>query len=167
MYPDPALIVGVVGTVRLNSLEEDTSDGMRYYAFAQGTGSIADLVVRTDGNPLLMTSAIKEAVTAVDPSQAVSTVSSLETMVSDSLAGRRLIVWMLGAFAILALLLAMIGIFGLISYLPTQRTHEVGTHTSVPLSQWISSWAAIPVNGRERRSGTGRTDPWVQRPSHP
>ena len=122
----PALIVGVVGTVRLSSLEEDTSDGMRYYAFAQGTDFIADLVVRTDGNPLLMTSAIKEAVTAVDPSQAVSTVSSLETMVSDSLAGRRLIVWMLGAFAVLALLLAMIGIFGLISYLATQRTHEVG-----------------------------------------
>ena len=122
----PALIVGVVGTVRLSSLEEDTSDGMRYYAFAQGTDFIADLVVRTDGNPLLMTSAIKEAVTAVDSSQAVSTVSSLETMVSDSLAGRRLIVWMLGAFAVLALLLAMIGIFGLISYLATQRTHEVG-----------------------------------------
>ena len=122
----PALIVGVVGTVRLSSLEEDTSDGMRYYAFAQGTDFIADLVVRTDGNPLLMTSAIKEVVKAVDPSQAVSTVSSLETMVSDSLAGRRLIVWMLGAFAVLALLLAMIGIFGLISYLATQRTHEVG-----------------------------------------
>jgi predicted permease len=122
----PALIVGVVGTVRLSSLEEDTSDGMRYYAFAQGTDFIADFVVRTDGNPMLMTLAIKQAVAATDPSQAASTVSSLETMVSDSLAGRRLIVWMLGAFAVLALLLAMIGIFGLISYLAARRTREVG-----------------------------------------
>jgi predicted permease len=122
----PALIVGVVGAVRLNSLEEDSSDGMRYYAFAQGTDFSANFVVRTDGNPMLLTSAIKRAVAEVDPSQAVSTVSSLETMVSDSLAGRRVIVWMLGAFAVLALLLAMIGIFGLISSLVAQRTQEVG-----------------------------------------
>jgi predicted permease len=121
-----ALIVGVVGTVRLNSLEEDSSDGMRYYAFAQGSAISADFVVRTDGNPMLMAAAIKQAVAAADPSQAVSTVTSLETTVSDSLAGRRLIVWMLGAFAVLALLLAMIGIFGLISYLAAQRTQEVG-----------------------------------------
>ena len=122
----PALIVGVVGTVRLNSLEEDTSDGMRYYPFAQGTTSLADFLVRTDGDPARMASTMKQAVATADASQAVSAEIPLETMVADSLAGRRLIVWMLAAFAALALLLAMIGIYGLISYLTAQRTQEVG-----------------------------------------
>ncbi len=122
----PALIVGVTGTVRLSSLEEDTSDGMRYYPFAQGTNILADFLVRTDGDPMRMAAPMKQAVAAIDASQAVSTETSLETMVADSLAGRRLIVWMLAAFAALALLLAMVGIYGLISYLTAQRTQEVG-----------------------------------------
>jgi predicted permease len=122
----PALIVGVVGTVRLSSLEEDTSDGMRYYPFAQGTNILADFLLRTDGDPMRMASAMERAVAATDGSQAVSTETSLEAMIADSLAGRRLIVWMLAAFAALALLLAMIGIYGLISYLTAQRTQEVG-----------------------------------------
>ncbi|HUH63616.1 MAG TPA: ABC transporter permease [Terracidiphilus sp.] len=122
----PARIVGIAGTVRLSSLEEDTSDGMRYYAFAQGTNILADFLVRVDGDPMPMASTMKQAVAAVDPSQAVSTAIPLETMVADSLAGRRLTVWMLAAFAALALLLAMIGIYGLISFLTAQRTQEVG-----------------------------------------
>ncbi|MGB6691935.1 MAG: FtsX-like permease family protein, partial [Terracidiphilus sp.] len=122
----PALIVGVVATVRISSLEEDTSDGMRYYPFAQGIDHMADFLVRTDGDPMTMASTLKQAVALTDASQAVPSVISLETLVSDSLAARRLIVWMLGAFAGLALLLAMIGIYGLISYITAQRTQEVG-----------------------------------------
>ncbi len=122
----PALVVGVVATIRISSLEEDTSDGMRYYPFAQGIDHMADFLVRTDGDPASTTTMVRQAVTEAGGSQAVATETSLETLVSDSLAGRRLIVWMLAAFAALALLLAMIGIYGLISYLTAQRTQEVG-----------------------------------------
>jgi predicted permease len=122
----PALVVGVVATVRLNSLEGDTSDGMRYYPFAQGQNIMADFLVRTDGDPNRMAYALKNAVASADPSQTVSSITSIETLVSDSLAGRRLIVWMLAAFAGLALLLAMVGIYGLISYVTANRTNEIG-----------------------------------------
>jgi predicted permease len=122
----PALVVGVVATVRLSSLEEDTSDGMRYYPLAQTGGETATFLARTSGDPAARAPAIERAVASTDSTQTASDVEPLADMVSDSLAGRRLIVDMLAAFAALALLLAMVGIYGLISYLTAQRTNEVG-----------------------------------------
>lgn len=122
----PAVIVGVVATIRNNSLEDDTSDGFRYYALAQGSDNITNFVVRTNGDPNALASAIQRAVTSADSTQTASIIQPLEDLVAESLAGRRLIVDMLTAFAGLALILAMVGIYGLISYIATQRTNEVG-----------------------------------------
>lgn len=122
----PAVIVGVVATIRNSSLEDDTSDGFRYYSSAQTPDNLANFIVRTNGDPGALTASIQRAVTSADGTQTASTIQPLDDLVSASLAGRRLIVDMLTAFAALALILAVVGIYGLISYITTQRTNEVG-----------------------------------------
>jgi ABC-type antimicrobial peptide transport system permease subunit len=82
--------------------------------------------VRTQGKPYLLTQVLPRAITAADATQTIFDVSSLESRVNASLASRRLIVWLLTAFSGLALLLALIGIYGLISYVTVQRTNEFG-----------------------------------------
>jgi predicted lysophospholipase L1 biosynthesis ABC-type transport system permease subunit len=121
-----AVVVGVVATIRNNSLEEDTADGMRYYSLEQGGDRAATFLIRTHGDTHLLASAMQRAITSADGTQTSNNVESVADMVSGSLAGRRLIVDMLAAFAGLALLLAVVGIYGLISYVTTQRTGEVG-----------------------------------------
>jgi predicted permease len=121
-----AEVVGVVADVRPDSLEEDVSDGMRYYPYSQSANGMASIAVRTDGDPLALTSALTRAIAAADPAQTAFNVGTLESRVDASLASRRLIVWLLTAFAGLALVLALVGIYGLISYVTEQRTNEIG-----------------------------------------
>jgi predicted permease len=121
-----ALVIGVARTIRLTSLEEDSSDGMRYYASAQEEDALTNFLIRTNGDPNSFVPAMQRAVASADSAQAAYDIQTLESLVSGSLAGRRLIVDMLAAFAALALLLAIVGIYGLISYITIQRTGEVG-----------------------------------------
>jgi len=121
-----ATIIGVVGNVRFSSLEEDTGDGMRYYPYAQQPNWAASFVVRTERNPDLFAHTLQRAVTAADSTQTIFEIGPLQSRVNASLASRRLIVWLLTAFSGLALLLALIGIYGLISYVTVQRANEFG-----------------------------------------
>ncbi len=122
-----ALIIGVVSTIRLSSLEEDSSDGMRYYASAQADDALTNFLIRTNGDPNSFVPVMQRAVASADSAQAAYDIQTLESLVSASLAGRRLIVDMLAAFAALALLLAIVGIYGLISYI-TSPAHRRGRH---------------------------------------
>jgi predicted permease len=126
-----AVVVGVVATIRNASLEQDTSDGMRYYALAQNADGTTNFLARTTGDPIALAPVIRRAIALADSTQTASDVQPLESLVSGSLAGRRLIVDMLAAFAGLALLLAIVGIYGLISYVTNQRTAEVGLRMAV------------------------------------
>lgn len=113
---------------------------MRYVPYTQPRDFMANFVVRTGGSPIRFTAVMKQAIASTDHTQTAYDIEPLETLVSNSLAGRRLIVWMLAAFAGLSLLLALVGIYGLISYITSQRTKEIGIRMALGAQQSSVVW---------------------------
>ncbi len=91
----------------------------------------AALVVRTNGDPLLFATAVQKQVLAIDPGQAVSNVRTMNDVVESSEGQLRLMMKLLGAFAVVATLLALIGLYGVVSYSVAQRTKEIGIRSAL------------------------------------
>lgn len=130
----PVQIVGIAASVHQN-LENSAWPETVYVPFSPSPPPFAMLAIRTEGDPLRFVNVVREQVRGLDRDQPISAIRTMDDLVDEQVGQRRLIVMLLGSFAGVAMLLAIIGIYGVISYSVTMRVQELGIRRALGAGQ--------------------------------
>jgi putative ABC transport system permease protein len=123
-------IVGVIGDVKRLGLDTSAKPEV-YFPFLQVPSLSMSLVVRTTTEPLSLAGAVKSQIQMIDRDLPIDESKTMQQLLADSNSGRRFNMLLLTVFAVVALVLAVVGIYGVMSYTVTQRTHEIGIRVAI------------------------------------
>jgi putative ABC transport system permease protein len=138
-------VVGVVGDIRHRALDRKVWAEL-FLPYAQAPNNWMSFVIRSSGDPSRLSPAIRKAVQSIDRDQPLFDMGSLDQRVSESLAERRSRAFLLGALAFVALLIAVIGVYSVVSYSAAERTHEIGIRLALG-AQPRDVWRLIMLEG--------------------
>jgi putative ABC transport system permease protein len=128
----PALeVVGVVGRVKMEGLDNDSNRVQGYFSFSQVPFQGMTVIIKGQGDPNQLIASARNQVRSLDPDQPIYNIRTMDEIRGESIAPQRLNLTLLSIFAGIAFVLAIVGIYGVMSYAVTQRTHEIGIRMAI------------------------------------